>query len=397
MPEWPRVTIGSVAKQRSERVTIEPGLTYDTMGVRWYGKGAYLRPPSRPQTKTLAVAREGDFVFCRIDSQNGPFAVVPAELDGALVTNEFPLYSTHPDYLDPRFLALCFSSPSTLAMIGKVRDGRDGRARWKESDFESWEIPLPSLQEQRKLVAVMGAIDGVVSALEVEKAAATTARTALLDRLIRNLSDDVAELTLRDVATWGSGGTPKADNSAYYSGDIPWATIGDVRGRYVHETTRKLTESGLNAIGGERKVVPAGSVLVTMYGTIGRTAIAGVPMATNQAICRGLPNGRVTADYLRLWVSAREAELIQLGDGKTQQNISKTKIEAFPILVPSPESQARVVSIMTTVEEQIEALEIEIERANKARVAMLQALLSRQVGVELSDERERGERDSLPS
>jgi restriction endonuclease S subunit len=385
MPEWPQATVGSLVKQRAERVAIDPDISYDTMGVRWYGKGAYLRPPSRPQTKTLAVARTGDFVFCRIDSQNGPFALVPAELDGALATNEFPLYSTDPERLDARFLVLCFSSPSTLALIGKVRDGRDGRARWKESDFEGWTIPLPSIRAQRKIIEMIDAVDGVVSTLEGEKAAAVTARAALLDRLIRDLKDNLASLTLRDVADWGSGGTPKADNPTYYSGDIPWATIGDVRGRYVHETARKLTHVGLDAIGGQRKIVPAGSVLVTMYGTIGRTAITGVSMATNQAICRGVPNERVTAEYLRLWVSSRGAELIQLGDGKTQQNISKAKIEAFPILVPSPENQARLVSIMTTVEEQIEALEVEIERAHRARTALLQSLLSRTVDVALSD------------
>src|SRR5690349_23536499 len=110
MSDWPTIRVGTHVKRQTEKVPISPGTEYDTMGVRWYGQGAYLRPPSRPQTKTLSKAHEGDFVFCRIDAQNGPFAVVPPDLDGALVTNEFPLYVVDSSVLDARFLVLCFSS-----------------------------------------------------------------------------------------------------------------------------------------------------------------------------------------------------------------------------------------------------------------------------------------------
>lgn len=355
------------------------------MGVRWYGKGAYLRPPSRPKTKKLNVAHEGDFVFCRIDVQNGPFAVVPSDLDGALVTNEFPLYAVDADVLDARFLALCFASQGALDQIGKKRDGRDGRARWKEHDFEAWLIPIPPLDVQARIVEVVEAVDATLMALEAEVAAARTARAALVDQLLVDLGEEVTDYVLGDVAEWTSGGTPKADNPAFYSGEIPWVIIGDIRGRYVSETTRRITKAGLDAIGGDKKLVPPGAVLVTMYGTIGRSAITTVPTATNQAISRGVPNALVTAEYLRLWVSARESDLVKLGEGKTQQNISKAKILQFPIKVPSPDSQKRVVDIMTTVDDQIDALERELTSMAGTRAALLDSLLSGEVEVLLRE------------
>ncbi|MGJ5723117.1 restriction endonuclease subunit S [Brevibacterium sp. H602] len=388
MSEWPTAAVGTHVTQRVDKVAISPGSEYDTMGVRWYGKGAYLRPPSRPKTTKLNVAHEGDFVFCRIDVQNGPFAVVPPDLDGALVTNEFPLYAVDGDVLDAQFLALCFASQGALDQIGKKRDGRDGRARWKEHDFEAWRIPLPPLDVQGRTVEVMGAVDATVTALEAEVSAARTARAALVDQLLVDLGEEVTDYVMDDVADWTSGGTPKADNPAFYSGEIPWAIIGDVRGRYVGETTRRITKAGLDAIGGERKLVQPGAVLVTMYGTIGRSAITTVPTATNQAIARGVPNELVTAEYLRLWISAREADLVKLGEGKTQQNISKAKILQFPIKVPKPESQKRVVDIMTTVDDQIDSLERELASMAGARAALLDSLLTREIEVVLpgSDE-----------
>ena len=164
MAEWPTTTVGRHVERQTEKVSITPGLEYETMGVRWYGKGAYRRSASRPQTKTLSRAREGDFVFCRIDAQKGPFAVVPAALDGALVTNEFPLYSVDPTALDARFLVLWFLNQSTLDKIGRLRDGRDGRARWKEPDFEAWPIPHPPAPVQSASVtASAGAAPGARS------------------------------------------------------------------------------------------------------------------------------------------------------------------------------------------------------------------------------------------
>src|SRR4051812_49996099 len=86
-----------------------------------------------------------------------------------------------------------------------------------------------------------------------------------------------------EIASWSSGGTPKTSVSSYYGGAIPWAVIGDLTDGLVTTTDAKLTEEGLRS--SSAKVVPAGTVLVAMYGaSIGRAGVAGHPMATNQAI-----------------------------------------------------------------------------------------------------------------
>lgn len=77
---------------------------------------------------------------------------------------------------------------------------------------------------------------------------------------------------------------------------------------------------------------------------------------------------------------------VSLGEGKTQQNISKVKIENFPIIVPRPEIQEQVVEIMTTVDEQIEALENETDQASSARAALLDELLRREIEIRDCDE-----------
>ncbi|MCD5422676.1 hypothetical protein LRS71_24505 [Rhodococcus pyridinivorans] len=133
MSEWRHLPAGKIARQRREIVRLEPGVEYRTMGVRWYGKGAYDRGIVTTETvkaKHLYRAREGDFTFNRIDTDKGAFDVVSTELDGALTTNEFPLYEVDEEEIDTRFLLLYFQSPEVLRQIGAVRAGSEGRARW---------------------------------------------------------------------------------------------------------------------------------------------------------------------------------------------------------------------------------------------------------------------------
>ena len=88
---------------------------------------------------------------------------------------------------------------------------------------------------------------------------------------------------MTEVVTWGSGGTPKATESQYYdNGDIPWLIIGDLNDGVVTESQSKITELGLK--NSSAKIIPAGTLLVAMYGSIGKLGITGIECCTNQAI-----------------------------------------------------------------------------------------------------------------
>ena len=108
-------------------------------------------------------------------------------------------------------------------------------------------------------------------------------------------------LTLKDVAKWSSGGTPKAGTKEYYGGDIPWAVIGDLNDGHVSTTASTITEAGL--ANSSAKVVAPGTLLVGMYGSIGKMSIADVPMATNQAIACAVPASDIDLSYLSIPLS----------------------------------------------------------------------------------------------
>jgi type I restriction enzyme S subunit len=148
------------------------------------------------------------------------------------------------------------------------------------------------------------------------------------------------DLTLADVARWSSGGTPKAGTTAYYGGPIPWAVIGDLNDGVVTSTASTITEAGLS--NSSAKVVPTGTLLVAMYGSIGKLGIAGIPMATNQAIACAVPNPDVDTQYLFHYLKSQREDLLLAGKGGAQQNISQTVLKAWPIPVPPLDEQRRL-------------------------------------------------------
>lgn len=221
MSKWVKVPAGSVALQRKDAVTLEPGIEYRTMGVRWYGKGAYDRGIGTTETikaKRLFRAHAGDFVFNRIDTQKGAFDVVPNSLGGALATNEFPLYITDSERILEGFLLLYFQQASVLTQIDAMRAGSEGRSRWKEADFEAWRIPLPSLVEQRAIVDVISAVDAQIEALVQESKRLDLLRVRLLDRVLKR-NDDGEKTLLGDLIHLEYGKALRAD--ARIPGQVP--------------------------------------------------------------------------------------------------------------------------------------------------------------------------------
>jgi type I restriction enzyme S subunit len=81
-----------------------------------------------------------------------------------------------------------------------------------------------------------------------------------------------------------------------------------------------------------------------MYGSIGKMGVAGVPMATNQAIAFALPNQDVILpEYLFWFLSSQREIFLSKGKGATQQNISQTLLKAWEIPVPPLDVQLRIV------------------------------------------------------
>lgn len=179
----------------------------------------------------------------------------------------------------------------------------------------------------------------------------------------KNIPDGWEIKKMPDVVKWGSGGTPKATVKEYYeNGTIPWLIIGDLNNGIVTRSESKITELGLK--NSSAKMIPAGTLLVAMYGSIGKLGITGMECCTNQAIAYAKELRGVTTKYMFYYMAMMKSELISKGKGGTQKNISQTVLNSLDVIVPPMEEQERIVF---RVEEMLSQIDDGVETLNKTK------------------------------
>lgn len=165
------------------------------------------------------------------------------------------------------------------------------------------------------------------------------------------------------VVKWSSGGTPKATEKQYYeNGTIPWLVIGDLNNGIVTHSESMITELGLS--NSSAKLVPPGTLLVAMYGSIGKLGITGMECCTNQAIAFAKEMYGVTTKYMYYYLAMIKSDLISQGKGGTQKNISLTVLNSFYVVVPPIEEQERIVA---KIEELFSELDNGVETLKKTK------------------------------
>lgn len=150
------VKITKLLKKQRSKIEIQNDQIYKQLTVRLYGNGVILRKEEfgkNIKTKNQYIAKSGQLVFSRIDARSGAFGIVPDSLDGAIVTNDFPIYSINNDVALPDYLRLMISSPSFTEICKSKSSGTTGRLRMSEIDFENIKVPQPPISKQQELVA----------------------------------------------------------------------------------------------------------------------------------------------------------------------------------------------------------------------------------------------------
>ena len=146
---------------------------------------------------------------------------------------------------------------------------------------------------------------------------------------------------MRNIGDWGSGSTPAKGNSDYYGGNILWLRTGELNNGVVNDTEIKITDKALKEC--SFKLNKPGDVLIAMYGaTIGKVAIAGKEMTTNQACCGCTPF--IYNKYLFYFLIASKNDFVRKGEGGAQPNISREKLVSHLIPLPPLKEQYRIVS-----------------------------------------------------
>jgi type I restriction enzyme, S subunit len=152
--------LGDFLTPVADEVRVRDEETYTTAGVRWYGEGVFAKDAKRGseiKAKTLFRLRPGDFIYNKLFAWKGSFAIVPPQGEPLVASNEFPSFRIDESRVLPEYVAGWFRQPHVWETVERLSTGGtpNSRNRLKPAQLLQLQIPVPSLEEQRKVTSQM--------------------------------------------------------------------------------------------------------------------------------------------------------------------------------------------------------------------------------------------------
>ena len=167
--------------------------------------------------------------------------------------------------------------------------------------------------------------------------------------------------TIGESCSVVSGGTPSRSKNEYWrNGTIPWIKIGNIKSKYVNEYDELITKQGLN--NSSAKLLKKGTILYTIFATLGEVGILDTEACTNQAIAGiNINDPRITTDYLYYYLKSKKDYVNTIGRGIAQNNFNLTTLKKFEIPLINVDKQLNIVEILEKVERMIDLKKKEID------------------------------------
>lgn len=237
------ITIDRFLTKAEDWVPVKPDENYKQITARLWGKGLTLRgevPGSAIAAARQYCAKAGQFLISRIDARHGAFGIVPEDLDGALVSNDFPCFNIDASTVLPHFFEWYSRTPEFIDLCRRASEGSTNRVRMKEAKFLKMTVPLPSLDEQRRIVEKLDRVAALVDDRRNAIEAAERETQALLLKAFQRAIDgaplrpmaEVAPLVRRPVeidlgAAYPELGVRSFGRGTFHKPELPGVEVGN--------------------------------------------------------------------------------------------------------------------------------------------------------------------------
>ncbi len=281
------------------------------------------------------TSRRGDKIAIALLGGQGK-AIVSAIYTVFEITNEMELL--------PEYLMMWFRRPE-FDRYARFKSHGSAREIFEWDEMCNVLLPVPPIEEQRKIVAEYLAIEQRIESnrrliATLEATAKTIYRKMFVDDIDpENLPDGWRMGTIGEFCKeTKSGGTPSRSNPKFWDNhQYRWLKSGEVANNVVFDTEEYISEDGLN--GSSAKLIPEGVVVMAMYGaTASQVAYLACSTTTNQACCNMITNSFEESAYLYYHCLTYQKEIKRLANGGAQENLSQDLICAQPIIIAGTKS-----------------------------------------------------------
>lgn len=327
----------------SEPCRVDPQESYPNLGIYGFARGVFGKPPidgAKTSASTLYKVRGNQFIYSRLFAFEGAYAIVPEEMDGVFVSNEYPTFDVDHDRLLPRYLFWMFRRPDVWRQVAVGSKGMgDRRQRVHPDQVLRHKVNLPSLDEQRNIVQRLDMVAALVAERRRAIEAAERETQALLLKAFQRAIEgspllpmsEVAPLVRRPVeidldGTYPELGVRSFGKGTFHKPDLPGTEVGD----------KKLFRINAGDLLFNIVFAWEGAVAVAQPEDDGRVG------SHRFLSCVPAPD-IATVEFLRFYFSTREG-LQKLGEASPggagrNRTLGLKKLEDLEVPVPSIERQ----------------------------------------------------------
>ncbi len=383
---WQEVPLKEIAKPISRSVPVEAGTEYRTIGVKWWGMGAYERETidgSRTAAKTLSIVREGDLIINKIWVRHGSVAIAGKEVDGCAGSGEFPTFELDLNSIEPRWIHWQTKMRSFWEKCDSLSRGTSGKNRIKPELFLTIKIPLPSLNEQRRILADVDALSARIEKAQSLREEASQEANVILASAKNKLFSRGGETAVKDYATVQSGYAFKSEwftnegirlvrNVNIGHGEIRWADTARIPMERQKEFPDFELKEGDVLISLDRPLISTGLKAT-------RVTQKDLPSLLLQRVGRVIfKNSHVLPEYFYEWLNSPcFTSSIDPGRSNGIPHISPKDIEKIPFSAPPLDEQRRIVAYLDSVQARLVSLRELQSQTGEELSALLPSVLDR--------------------
>lgn len=385
--KYPMVPLGEVLVHYQEYIETPEPRTYPKLSVKLYGKGVVLDTPAEGSSLKMQrhqIARSGQVILSEIWGKKGAIGFVPPEGDGALCTSHFFLFDVQDGKIDPKYLQAIFTANYLQDQLDSDAKGTTGYAAVRPKHLLAAKIPLPSLEEQQRVVARIEELAG-----KIEEARGLRQRVedeaeqfweSNLATMFGQLAKNHTNKTFREICDVVRGGSPRpAGDPTYYDGSIPFLKVADLTNdsrKFVTNYSSTIKEAGLR----HTRYVEPGTLMLTNSGaTLGVPKICTFGTCFNDGIqaLLGIPED-ISKEYLYYFLRSKTYWLREkIARGQGQPNLNTEMVKSMLVPLPPLKEQKRIVVYLDDLQSRIGTLKQVQSETSEELDALLPSILDK--------------------
>lgn len=202
--------------------------------------------------------------------------------------------------------------------------------------LEQLEIDLPSLDEQKRIVAILGALDDKIELNNKINENLWKQMFALYKNVVS--LPYARETSLSTLCDLQEGYVNPAQTCPeYFDGEIKWLRAVDINESFIIETSRTLTKTGFESAKKSAVLFNPNTIAISKSGTIGRLGIIADYMCGNRAVINIVPRDKNMLAFIYCFLKNKQREFLNMAVGSVQKNLYISLLEPLAVILPNDE------------------------------------------------------------